>query len=90
MSPLHPIIFSNTSETIMAKTKSERNKEERLRRIERHGMDCERERKARTRCYVPVNQLTPRQLKARRKRKNDSLKKWRAKKKQENINPAEV
>ena len=76
------LYFFRAKHLNMAKTKSERNKEARLRRIEKHGIEWERQRTART--YIPVDQLSTQELKARRKRKADAMKRLRAKQKQEN------
>ena len=65
----------------MVKPKSQRNREERERRIAKHGMQWERERKARSGAYIPVDQLSPRELKRQRKRSNARLRKHRESKK---------
>ncbi len=74
----------------MAKTKSERNREDRLRRIEEHGIEWERERKVRTGCYVPVNQLSPKDLKLRRKAVRKRKQKSRGNKHENPAPPTQV
>ncbi len=68
----------------MAKTRTERNREAREKRIAKYGLDWERERSAKS--YTPVNQLSPTELKKRRKQVKSRVKKYRTK----NPQPSQV
>ena len=66
----------------MAKSKSQRNREERERRIAKYGLEWERERSRKTSGYIPVKQLNAAELEERRKIVNVRVRECRAKKKQ--------